>query len=472
MQESKIYEIWLALTRIEQREFGRWLAYDNVRDDVRRLYEWLCAVREKTVDEPKAAVFAYLYGETAVYNDMRLRHAQSLFMKNMENFLSYKNIKNNLLADERNIANQYLARKQEKAFETSYRRLQTRLVDAPQHAQTLHEIVEAEQVWLEYQTPKRPENNNVQALLFAEEKAFAARKLRTVCTAISYQNVYKKQYDLGFLEPLLANIVQRNWQEDTPAIGVYFYTYQMLTQTEGLPFFSVLVERLPAYQGVFMAQEYQSIYTNVLNFAIQEINRYGIAKHGDTFLQQLFMLYKTGIEKGFLLNAQQQLSVFTYKNIVAIGLRLREMTYIRGFLDSYRSFLPAAERKLYYEYNLARYYFANQDFERAMPLLNQLGGTQIFLLLDAKIMLLKMYYELDEYDLLEAHLHSFGQFLHRKRSALSYHQTNYKNIIALTKQLMLADLNDKNVAENLRKLIAQTNPLTEREWLLQQVFEC
>jgi hypothetical protein len=53
---------------------------------------------------------------------------------------------------------------------------------------------------------ERASENNLQNILMAQEKAFAADKLRTICTALSHQNVYKLTYDFGLLEPLLQRI--------------------------------------------------------------------------------------------------------------------------------------------------------------------------------------------------------------------------------------------------------------------------
>jgi hypothetical protein len=52
---------------------------------------------------------------------------------------------------------------------------------------------------------------------------------------------------------------------------------------------------------------------------------------------------------------------------------------------------------------------------------------------------------------------------------LTYHQENYKNIIAFTKQLMLLENLNTSETETLREAISSTNPLTEREWLLAQI---
>jgi hypothetical protein len=98
-----------------------------------------------------------------------------------------------------------------------------------------------------------------------------------------------------------------------------------------------------------------------------------------------------------------------------------------------------------------------------------LNYGELPLQLDAKMVLIKIYYETDDYDALDKHLSSFQQFLHRKRASLSYHQTNYKNIIAFAKRLIYLNPTDKKAVECLRNDIQRASPLTEKEWLLKQL---
>jgi hypothetical protein len=100
-----------------------------------------------------------------------------------------------------------------------------------------------------------------------------------------------------------------------------------------------------------------------------------------------------------------------------------------------------------------------------LPLLNKLTYGDIFLQLDAKVTLLKIYYLLDDYDALDANLRAFQQFLHRKKTGLAYHQQNYLNIIACMKRLSTYNKLDKKETAALREYIADLQPLTEREWL-------
>ncbi|MEY4926072.1 MAG: hypothetical protein RI894_508 [Bacteroidota bacterium] len=461
----KLYSLWSALPRTTKHDLQEWLAspYHNVREDVRLFYAYLRKHDDdSSISLAKNAVFAALYGDIP-YNDDRLRHAQSFFLKAIEAYLVYQTAHESEVKKTFFLAKAYQNLQTEKPFLQTYQVLQKKLDDAEiQDIQYLALQNDTEKLWFQHVVEKeRAAENNLQNILIAQEKAFAADKLRTVCTALSHQNVYKLAYDFGVLTPLLERIEARKWQETVPFIGAYYFIFKMNTETESLPFFTALRQKISTDRAAFSNDELRNIYLFAINYAIKQSNK------GDkTFYRQLFELYKEGVETGVLLAKNSELSVYTYKNAIAMGLRIGEMDYTLHFLEKYKKNLPAEQRRNYYEYNLARYYFTRRDFAQAMPLLDNLTYGDIFLQLDAKVMLLKIYYEQEELDALDVHLRSFKQFLHRKRATLGYHQQNYENIIHCVKRLMAHNPFDKEERAALRTEITDLQPLTERAWLL------
>ena len=88
--------------------------------------------------------------------------------------------------------------------------------------------------------------------------------------------------------------------------------------------------------------------------------------------------------------------------------------------------------------------------------------------LSAKIIQLKVYFETGDMQLLAAHIKNTRAFLRRVKDA-SYHKEIYVNIFSLTDQLMRLAPYDQRKRAALRQQILTTNPLTEREWLLEQL---
>jgi uncharacterized protein Smg (DUF494 family) len=264
----------------------------------------------------------------------------------------------------------------------------------------------------------------------------------------------------------LERIAAQNWQETEPIISAYYFIYKMTKEAESDAYFTAFRQNMPKYLAIFDKNELRDIYISAINYVIKRVNT-----GNKTYYRPLFDLYKEGIENQILLADDGSISAFTYGNMVAVGLRIGETDYIFSFLQKYKNALPRETRKMYYQYALARYYFRIRDFKNAMPCLHKLTYSDIFLQLDSKVILMKIYYETDDFDNLEAHLRSFQQFLVRKKKLLTYHEQNYQNIIACAKDLIATNLTDKIEKNELRTAFETIQPLTEREWFLSVLEE-
>ena len=104
-------------------------------------------------------------------------------------------------------------------------------------------------------------------------------------------------------------------------------------------------------------------------------------------------------------------------------------------------------------------------------LLAELDIDDVFLNLDARVLLLKVYFENGEWRLLKGFLVSFERFVSRKKM-LPYQAPNYLNIIHLSRKIMLFDTQpNAEDYDNLRQQISKAQPLTERAWLLGRLEE-
>ncbi|GJM17760.1 MAG: hypothetical protein DHS20C13_30870 [Thermodesulfobacteriota bacterium] len=164
------------------------------------------------------------------------------------------------------------------------------------------------------------------------------------------------------------------------------------------------------------------------------------------------------------------LSRFTYNNIAGIALRLQRLDWVEQFLYDYRLLLAKDQQEAAYSLNAARVSFLKKDYQQAIAYLQRADYKDFINNMVAKTILLKCYYELDEYDLLDYHLKTMRSFLRRKRR-MGYHQQNYKNIVSFAFRLLSLKPGDKSAKSQLKQGIELTEPLTERKWLLKKVEE-
>lgn len=103
-----------------------------------------------------------------------------------------------------------------------------------------------------------------------------------------------------------------------------------------------------------------------------------------------------------------------------------------------------------------------------LQLLQKANYRDPLLNLAAKTLLLKTYFVLNEFDLLQSHLDAMRNYIHRKK-VIGYHRNNYLNIIRFTERMLHLEPSNRQVLGELRIEIEKEAVLTEKEWLLEQV---
>jgi hypothetical protein len=284
---------------------------------------------------------------------------------------------------------------------------------------------------------------------------YIAQKLKYFCNMHSHQSVFKIEYEYTFLEPLLAQIHQEKLLS-IPAISVYYYIYHTLIEKENPEHFVALKYEISEKLTKFPTSEGREILLMGINYCIGRTNAGHITYFGDAL--ELFQLG----DSSDLLLEDGLVSRFTFRNAVSIGTRVKAFEWVEYFINKYNKCLDEKYQGSFVQFNYARLYFEKGAYTQAMKILAQIEYDDILITLNAKFMLLKMYYELREYDVLESHLESMRAYVQRKE-VIGYHRNIYKNIIRFAKKLLNLNPTTQKI-EALRQDIATTNPMADREW--------
>jgi len=103
-----------------------------------------------------------------------------------------------------------------------------------------------------------------------------------------------------------------------------------------------------------------------------------------------------------------------------------------------------------------------------MVLLQKVDFDDVLNNLDARRMLLRIYYELGEFEALHSLLDSFKTYISRQKD-VGYHKDNYLNLIRFVKKMIRYDLSDPKTRSALVDEIKNTPAFTEQSWLLKQL---
>jgi hypothetical protein len=456
--DNKLLELFQSLGGVEKRECTKFLnsPYFNQREDVLLLWQVLLDTGFTELDPTQC--YSKVYPGEA-FDAAKWRHIQSFLISRMERFLAQRAFEQMPLAADLHLAPVLRKNKLGKSHSYILQRIGKRMAQLPHDQDFYHWEYQLE--WEKYiaiESHTRSRENNLAAVAHALDVYLLASKLRLACLMESHQAVFNTDYDQTYLPALMAYLEHSKLRE-VPLVALYYYCYRALIAGAEDDFRAFRLQ-LEQQSAQLPAEERRTFLLLAVNFCIRRLNT-----GAQQYIREAFDLYRVGLETDALLE-QGYLSRFAYKNIVALGLRLKEFAWVETFIKNYEIHLEEKYRMANRDYNLARLYFTQKDYQRAMPLLAQVDESDLLLNLDSRVMLLKMYFETGEWDALDALIASFKVLLLRKKKVIGYHQSHYLNTLRYIQKLTRLNLNDKAAVANFRQEVERNTAVLEKDWLL------
>ncbi|MEM9921133.1 MAG: hypothetical protein AAF990_23730 [Bacteroidota bacterium] len=463
MYSSTLIRVFSRLSKRDVRELGKFVAspYFNQRQDVVRLFEYLAAhsplKAQKVVREK---LFAAIYpGET--FQIQQLRYVMSFLMNLIRKYFQQAEFESQPILQQQQLCQALRRRGEGSLFQkeiTNWQKLQ----EAHPLRNTHHHYYNYQRFYELYQFESQRSRKGDTYLQerFEELTTFyLSNTLLHGCATLTQQNILKKDFHLKLLPQVLAQVEQEDYSE-IPAIAIYYHAYQALKDPDNDFYFNNLKHLIHQHWQQFSENEALDIFLIAVNYCIQRLNK------GDTqYVREAFELYRSGVENGtFLQNGI--LSDHTYKNIIRLGISLKEFDWIAQFQESYKDRLDPLTGENAYKYNLAYYHFQRSEYDLAIPLLQQVEFKDAFSNFDTRRMLLRIYYEQGEYDALESLLDSFYTYIQRQKN-IGYHRENYLHLIRFVRKLLRTPTQAGR--HKLRQTVEATSRIAEREWLLQMI---
>lgn len=460
MNNTKTVQLLRLLDHKELKKVSNFInsRYFNTENNVILLYQYLLNHLSTKTDKHEA--HKYIYGSSA-FNQGRLNYLSTKLYQLLKQFITVERISiadsaldDSVLKMLRKKNQKHLYQLEESIIATKFKKeKKLRSIDYQKNY-----LFEYERLNF-YAEDSRTETKYIENLHFNLDAYYLTEKLKAACASLNQQNLYKIKTKQSFTELLIDYIEKTKFHEEVPLLRIYFNTFKMLLNNKKEDFVKLKRDLL---QHEFEGEEINDAYLFGLNFCIQQMNA-----GNPEFNKEVFEMYQTGIQKEFLLK-QGKLSSITFSNIVTIGLRLKRFEEVESFIQGHNHLLSGTEKKTYYAFNLAKVYFEKGAYEKVTTLYNEKLIKEILLNIQMRILQMKAFYELKEYDLCESLIFSTDQLLNRK-GVLAYHKNVFKNFIKLFKQLLNLNSFDKSANKKLKASIQNTEKLVDRNWLLEKV---
>ncbi|MCB0531178.1 MAG: hypothetical protein H6574_09440 [Lewinellaceae bacterium] len=461
MQKSPLVQTLAALNLRERQELGRWVQSPafNRRPEVVELYDWLCAQSGGSAPEPELSNKRALRRHLSV-DEPGLRHTMSYLFRIVKQYLAWREWTADSQSEGRYLCRALRKKGLSVVFDKEFKTLENAPQDAPQNAAFYLERYQIAIEHWEAQHRKGPmEGNQLRASDAAFSNFVAITALRHGCAALDQPGLIASQ-EISWLAETV-NAVEAGRFAVVPAVQVYYHCYKLMH--EGSVFnFEALKKLLAGQPELLPSQELRDVYLIAINFCIKKLNT-----GARNFIREALDLYRLGLERQVIQDSGV-LSKATYQNILLLALASEEWDWARNFLETYRNALPSAERHNTYHFNLALYFFRKKDYAAAQEILRDVDFRDVHHNLDARRMLVRIYFDTGAFDALDALLHSFRIYLQRHRN-IGYHRELNANFVRIVQQLLKLPPGAEQAREDLRQRITNEPYLAEREWLLEQI---
>ena len=436
----------------------------NQRKDVIDLLAYIC----QNIGQPgtvlqKKEVFAAIFPKEK-YDDSLIRYAMSFLLKNVKKYLAYQQLEKDGLQENIYLCTALRELGEEKAFEKEWD-----IAIKKSEAQPLRNGKYYEENYAllyeryEYLTQKtRSGDLRLADLENHLLSSSLTQILRQTCLNLAHKRVSEGSAESRLIDTLIKQI-EEDLSQMSSSVLIYFYSYQCLKNPKEEKNFFAFKDLLSSAEDIFPVKELQDLYLSAINYSIYKIN-----KGKQSYLREAFNLYRAGLEKDVFLD-NGYLSHFLYRNVMLAGLGLGEKVWVKQFLEDYKEYLYPKIRENFYQYCLAVLYFRTQEYDKAMLILRRIDFKDTLHNLDARKMLLCIYFERDEIEPLYSLLDSFSNFIRRKKKELGNHTENYTNLIMFVRKILKTERGDKAKRALIKNEIENTTRLADKKWLLKHV---
>lgn len=252
---------------------------------------------------------------------------------------------------------------------------------------------------------------------------------------------------------------------EVPLVRIYQDVVLCLTKPDEEEHFKILLKHLDQYESKMSKEDLRDCYHYAQNYCAFKVNQ------GKTeYFQVFFGLFKSVVRLGILLE-NGQVSEGVFKNMVTVSLGVKEYEWAENFIREYAAYLPAGIRENAKNFNLASLYLQQQQYGKVIELLRGVEYNDVVYSLNAKLILLRTYYELKEYLALDSLIDSFRIFLRRNKVISKTLKREYNNFLNFVRKLSTLSGADAATIARFRERVMATSSATPKKWLLEKIDE-
>lgn len=470
LPKSKLISILRTLSNKELKRFEEFIVspFFNKNTNVITLFNLVKKFHPEYEEDKVSAekIYVKIFPKEK-FDEQKLRYVMTDLTKLLEEFLSFMEYDKNEVNKRRLLLNLYDQRKLDKYFQATLDVAKDLLKKQPYRDVNYYfnqHLLEENGYLHSLSRDSRTLEDSLQQAVDDLDMYYLSNKLRFCCVIFNREDILQVKYNNILLDEILSFLSKNNF-DNVPAISIYYQILMTFREREHPEHYQKLKELLEAHIDKFPLPEAKDMYVFALNYCIKKLNSGKLE-----YLHELFSLYKILIEKEIIFE-NEELAPSDFKNIVTVGLRTGQVEWTEKFIHNYKNRIPSELRENTYLYNLAFLHYYKKEFSKALKLLQTVDFNDIYYNLDAKSLLLKTYYELDEEEPFFSLVDAFSTYLKRNKLISDYQRTVYLNFVKYAKKLMHIKIGGRVSLQEVKDELKELKQVASLQWLLEKAEE-
>ncbi len=486
MFKSKVIEIFKTFTTEEIKLFRNFLLspFHNSNKKVIKLFEIL----KKYYPEfssgyiQKEHLFKKLYPGKK-YSDIVMRILISDLLKLAEEFLSYKGFTEDRITEKKFLIYELDKRKLEKL--------------ANRHIKEIDILLESEKLISNRYFLNRYELESVKFdLLISADKQdksgnilekqgeylvnfFLMNGLNIFQEMHEFREVLNYKFAADLPGQFLKNINVDNYFAELknvgykyyPLLSIYYNLYTFSFNNSDNEKFYNLKNSIIDNLDYFDESERNNLLLALESCAITRI-RMGIKRSREDLMEVYELMIS---EATFSVTKKKFIQANLFRNIFYTALLLKRIKWAENFADKYSEFLLPEQRPDMINYTGSMLYFERGKYEEALELVSRINYSFFVFKYDAKILMIKIHYELNSYEPALSLIDSFSHFLANNQNVSKTFKEPFMIFLKYIKELIKlktkhVKVNKLNVIEVLKKAETMEHFMSKK-WIIEKLKE-
>jgi len=289
---------------------------------------------------------------------------------------------------------------------------------------------------------------------------FLMEKLRLLAAMTNLEQMFKMQYEHDWSKDEIETLAEKS---EHPLVHLWLLAYR-LSRYDKPEDFQSLKQMLNTEANRVAPGDLVHLTTAALNFCTRRINR----DADERFYGEYLDLYKLLIEHDLILE-NRNISPSLYQNLVTVGLKTEDLPWTREFIEKFRPHLPADFAESMYAYNLGHLFYHEKKYKEAQQALARVEFRDPLMSVSARSLLIKIYVETDQDDLLFAALEAARVWLLRNQAVTAGLRQQFQKFVELTGKIARLLPKDHAGATLLLEKLPPPTEVLHRDWLAAQL---